>query len=329
MKIVVSESQIVRINEIFGRSLPEDTFASFIREQLKSIYKPKGKYGKAPNPDGNCKTNEGVIDVFPHSEKDKWSILNRFDTNSKVKSRIKEIYLEKTQNNTFSEFGFRNWIKDNRHDLFDEHGKYTQELVNLNMETIIKGDQNEEYAVKILKERFPNADIKRFCSGDIRDTKKGIDLLIKSGDKEYAVQVKPYQYVKSFISADGDTFFEVKSYLDSNKYSSRNVNIFMFVSSGEGKSILFSNNKNKITQMRGNIIRFYEPPLYNNFTESELTTRLKRQHNKSIETGKFFDQQSETLKNLYFRKEQIEKLIKKELLKIKRDERKGQIGGQV
>lgn len=326
MKIILNKDQFFRLNEAFGRSLLEDTFASFIREQLKSIYKPKGKYGKAPNPDGDCETNEGVINVFPHSDKDKWSILNRFDTNTKVKSKIKEIFLKENPNKTYSDFEFRNWIKTNKHDLFDEYGKYTQKLIDLNLTTILRGNQNEEYAVSVLKQKFPNAEIIRFCSGDIRDTKKGIDLLIKSGDKEYTVQVKPYQYVKSFISVDGDTFFEVKSYLDVNKYSSRNVNIFMFVSSDEKKSILFSNNKSKLTQMRGNIVRFYEPPLYNNFTETELTTKVKRQHNKSIETGKFFDQPSETLKNLYFRKEQIEKLIKKELTKIKRNERQnGQI----
>lgn len=322
MRIIINSQQFYRLNESFGRMRDEDSFANFIREQLKSIYNPKGKYGKAPNPDGNCETNDGVIDVFPHSEKDKWSILNRFDTNLKVKTKIKELYMSQNSDTTFNDVDFRNWISENKYDLFDENGKYTQSLIDLNMETIIKGNENEEYSVDVLKEKFPNVEIIRFCSGDIRDTKKGIDLLIKSGDKEYTVQVKPFQSVKSFISVDGDTFFEVKAYLDVNKYSSRNVNVFMFVSHQDQKYILFSNNKNKITQMRGNSIRFYEPPLYHNFTESELTTKVKRQYNKGLETSIFFDQPSETLKNLYFRKEQIEKLIKKELLKIKRDERK-------
>jgi hypothetical protein len=331
MKIVITESQIDLLNEFFGYRRNTDTFPSFIREQLKLIYGGTENWGSIDTE--YCKTNVGVLNVFPHSEHDKWSILNRFDTNSNVKKRMEEIFLKETGNKTVVNSEFTKWISDNRKALMgpisSDSGKYTPELVDLNEKNIKTGNENEEYSIEVLKQRFPNSEVERFCSGDIRDTKKGMDLLIKYGDKEITVQVKPFQHVKSFISQDGDTFFEVKSYLDTNKYSTRNVSIFMFVSTSENRYILFANNKNKISQMRGNIIRFYEPPLYSNFTEQDIPTKTKRQQTKSVETAKVFDQQSEILKNLYFRKEQIELLIQKELKKIEREERKNKRLGQV
>ena len=79
-----------------------------------------------------------------------------------------------------------------------------------------------------MKQRFPNSDIVRFCAGDIRDTKKGMDLMI---DRRIHVQVKPFMDIKSYIDEDGDTFFEVNAYMEPNKYSEKNVQIFFFVSS--------------------------------------------------------------------------------------------------
>ena len=58
------------------------------------IYEPLGLWGKAPNPNDNCQTDFGVINIFPHSENDKWSVLNRFDTNFKVKKKLEFLYAE-------------------------------------------------------------------------------------------------------------------------------------------------------------------------------------------------------------------------------------------
>jgi len=316
MRIVVNEKQYKILNESFKSN---NVFASFIREQLKSIYLPLGKYGKLPNPDDNCQTNDGVFDVFPHSEQDKWSILNRFDTNSKVRTKMENIFIEENPDTPMSYSALTKWIEDNKYDLLGPDGKYTQSLVDINQETITKGNENEEYAVEILKNKFPDYKIKRFCTGDIRDTKKGIDIAIEKGKKSYHVQVKPYISIHSYVEPDGDTFFEVKSYLNTNKYSDRNVHIFMFVSSYEDKFILFSNQKNKINQMRNNITRFYEPPLYKNF---DLKTELKEPNKKGVKSNEIFDQDNEILSNLYFRKKQIEKLIRQQLKKIKENDKK-------
>ena len=163
-------------------------------------------------------------------------------------------------------------------------------------------------AVDILKGRFPGNSIKRYCSGDIRDTKKGIDIVIESPDKDITLQVKPFIKVESYVEPDGDTFFEVKSYLDANKYSERNVNIFMFVNYETKEFILFKNKKTKIGQMRGNLTRFYEPPLYTNMN---FDSKQKRKYKNLAPTDSLFDVNTDTLKNLEFRKAQIEKMIEK------------------
>jgi hypothetical protein len=316
MKIIITENQIGLISERFGS---RDTFPAFIREMLKSIYKPMGLYGKAPNPNDDCETGEGVIGVFPHSELDEWSILNKFDTNYKVKTKIEQLYKEDNPEKPITDTELRDWIRNNKNELFGPNGKHTKELVGLNLVTIEKGNKTEQYAIEILKRIFPNATIKRFCAGDLRDTRKGIDISINVDGKILHIQVKPFEKVESMISPDGDTYYRVKAYVDTNKYSDRNVDIFMFVSFENSKYILFSNNKNKIAQMRNNYIRFYEQYLDTNI---EFTTKLNKPKNKSIETSKVFNKDQDVLKTLYLRKQQIEDLIKKELERLAKLEKK-------
>lgn len=282
-----------------------NTFPQFIRHQLEKIYKPLGMWGHAPNPNDDCITYLGVINIFPHSDEDVWSVLNRFDTNTKVKGKLNDFFL-KTNPLSTSEHDFRKWIEDNSDELFGPNGIYVEELVNLNMDTITSGNKNEMMAVDILKKRFPDKSIKRFCSGDIRDTKKGIDIVIVNSEKDITIQVKPFIKVESYVEPDGDTFFEVKSYLDSNRYSERNVNIFMFVNLELGEFILFKNKKTKIGQMRYNITRFYEPPLYTNMT---FVSKRKRNSKTLAPTDSLFNVDNDILNNLEFRKSQIEKMI--------------------
>jgi hypothetical protein len=284
-----------------------DNFPSFIRDQLKKVYNPLGMWGRAPNPTDDCITVVGVINIFPHSDEDVWSVLNRFDTNTKVKNKLIELFL-KTNPDKNNDQTFREWIDVNANDLFGPNGTHTEELVALNMTTVISGNNNEKMAVDILKGKFPNNNIKRYCSGDIRDTKKGIDIVIVTPDKDVTLQVKPLIKVDSYVEPDGDTFFEVKSYLESNKYSERNVNIFMFVNYETNEFILFKNKKTKIGQMRGNITRFYEPPLYTNMT---FQPKQKRKYKNLVSTDSLFDVNKDSLKNLEFRKSQIEKMIEK------------------
>jgi hypothetical protein len=271
-------------------------------------------WGQSPNPNDDCDTNVGVINIFPHSEQDVWSVLNRFDTNTKVKNRLKGLF-ELSGIDGRSDQDFRKWIEDNRDDLFGPNGTYSQELVDLNMTTIVSGNRNEEYAVNELRNKFPNTVIKRFCAGDKRDTRQGIDIVIEYPNKSINIQVKPFVKVDSYVELDGDTFFEVKSmFFEPNKYSERNVSTFMFVNVDEDKYILFKNNKTKIGQMRNHITRFYEPYLYTNINFEESK---QKKNSKSLDhINDAFDVKNNTLKNLEFRKNVIEKMIKKIKLEI-------------
>jgi hypothetical protein len=255
-----------RLNEMISEQNESNfDYPSFIRKTLKLIYEPLGLWGHAPNPNEDCETGLGVINIFPHSEQDAWSVLNRFDTNFKVKNRLKSLF-EQYSKTKGSEKDFYDWIERNKVLLFGPNGKYTQQLVDLNMETIILGNKNEEYAVKILQEKFPDVRIRRFCSGDVRDTKKGIDITVEHPSRSFNVQVKPYKNILFSEDPEGEDFYEVESNLKESKYSEKNVNVFMFVNSQLEEYILFRNKKSKITQIDDNIIRFFEKPVYTNMS---------------------------------------------------------------
>ena len=148
-----------------------------------------------------------------------------------------------------------------------------------------------------------------YFTKEFLETKKGIDITVEHPTGSFNVQVKPFISVNSFVEPDGDTFFEVKTYLDINKYSEKNVNVFMFVDVPKSEFILFKNKKNKIGQMANNIVRFYEPPLYTNMV---FDTKEKRKSKKFEPTNPIFGVETDVLKNLEFRKSQIDKLIQKQ-----------------
>jgi hypothetical protein len=240
-------------------------YPSFIRKKLKSIYEPLGLWGRAPNPNEDCETGFGVINIFPHSEQDVWSVLNRFDTNYKVEKKLKEWFNIASKNNGSQE-DFFYWIEKNKNNLFGPDSKYTKILVELNMETITSGNKNEEFAVSIIKDKFPNAKVRRFCSGDFRDTLKGIDINVQDGNYDFNIQVKPFTKFISSVSPDGKKFFDVQSKIKTQKYSERNVNRFMFVNLDLQEFIVFKNEKSKIDQIDYNLVRFYEKPTFTNLS---------------------------------------------------------------
>jgi P pilus assembly chaperone PapD len=82
----------------------------------------------------------------------------------------------------------------------------------------------------------------------------------------------------------------------------------MFVNSESEEFILFKNKKTKIGQMRNNITLFYEPPLYTNIT---FVNKQKRKSKTLTPTDTLFNVDNDTLRNLEFRKAQIEKMIEK------------------
>lgn len=313
MKITISESQYDLIIELYQKK--NDPIAEHIRFLLKKLYSPDN-WGRILDPDNNCETNYGVINVYPHLEgKDNWSILNRFDSNNKVRDRMKELFIQENPDTEISTNNFIDWITYNSERLFK--GELTQELIDINKDTIEKGFKNEDYAIKVIQDFFgQTAKVIRFCSGDIRDTKKGMDILVDVGGKKIVVQVKPFEKIESFIDVNGDTFYEVTSYLDPTKYSQKNVQVFFFVDYEKQKHISFENKKYSIRKWSYNKIRFYEDWLMTNISFKNSDTKIKKYRNSPIEDT-LFKVGERRLQNLEFRKKEIEKLIELEKEKLK------------
>ena len=313
MIITISESQYNRIIEAYQKKT--DPIAEHIRRCLKDVYsKIPGKWGVAPNPDGNCKTSEGVINVYEHEPGiDSWSILNRFDTNSLVRKKIIEWYKLESGGREPSPDDLMDWIEENKEKLFN--GEHTEELVQLNKSTIDKGNKNEEFAKNILRDFYgESSQIDRFCSGDIRDTRFGQDIAVTANGTKYYIQVKPFQKILSFVDKDGDTFYEVHSKnFSPSKYSERKVQVFLFVDEVNGNYMAFQNKRNKILT-RGSATSFYEPFLISNMT---LPTKMKRTLRPEL-GDELFKMGERRLQNLEFRKSEIEKLIALEKEKLKK-----------
>jgi len=319
LSILISESQLESIVELFVKK-PTDPISLLIRDLLKKVYQPLGKWGRIQNPENNCETGDGVIGVYPHIEgEDDWSILNRFDTNSKVRQRMREIFASQNPNfKVTDDEKFSKWLEDNANELFN--GKYTDELVELNRGTINKGNENEKFVIQVLQDYFgPSAEIKRFCSGDIRDTKKGMDISVNISGKVIYVQVKPFERIDSYVDAtEGETFFQVKAYFDHTKYSEKNVDIFFFVKGNE--YVAFQNERKKIKQTSPNVTNFYEPYLLSNVDFSQVPKPKlyrKTKQGKQDEVKKLFKTSQRKLQNLIFKKQALEDLIKAEMEKMK------------
>lgn len=303
-------------NQFFNKTLLEnnetipsfvkDKYDVFIRKTLESIYRKMApRYWGKINTD-TCQTNYGVINIFEHPG-ERWSILNRFDTNTKVKNKIEEIY----ESDDLSNDDFQTWIWKNRDDLFGPDGDYTQELVNVNLTTIESGIKREETAIKMLNNRFGEGTIiKRFCSGDIRDTLKGQDLLVETPKGIFTVQVKPYGSIKKYIDDEGSVYYEVKARgYNSTKYNPKDVQTIMFINDDD--FIVFSNSRSKIGNVSDGVTRFYEEPLYTNISFTKENKKNRSVTTKMVkDVFGYGDTQSE-IDRLELKKMAIDNLITK------------------
>lgn len=319
MKYVLLEKQFKVLEESWKKK-EDDPIASHIRKCLKDVYKPLGMWGSIQNPDNNCETGEGVIRAYPHlAGEDEWSILNRFDTNTKVRDRIKELFAAQNPGQEITTSNLMDFIENNKKQLFD--GDYTDELVELNRVTIESGNRNEKFAIDVLQKYFGNrAIIKRFCSGDYRDTRKGMDISVEIGGSSFHVQVKPFEEIKSYVDEDNaDTYFQLKTFYNPTKYSEKNVDIIFFVNFESQQYILFANNRSKIAAKSNNSVAFYEPYLLTNI---EFKTQYKKRKTSKVKQTKkdlvkdLFNANLRKIKDLEFKKAALEKLIQREKKKM-------------
>lgn len=241
-----------------------------------------------------CNTDIGILGgdyaEKKHGGTSQWSVINRFDTNGKVKKEIYNIWMEEDEGKT----DFKTWIKEHAYDLFSNEGMYLDRLAEINVGTIEIGKENEGYATSIIKQIYKlNPDeegityeIYEHCSGDINDRKKGQDIVLKiKGTETIYFQVKPFSNqnndIQYFDGGDRGNYFKVNSWSTNKKYKEKNVDVIVYVDRSEQKYIMFRNDHSKILTIgtsRKNIpyfIYYYEMPLKSNFQvplQKETTT---------------------------------------------------------
>ncbi len=191
------------------------------------------------------------------------------------------------------------------------NGEYTQSLVDINKQTILSGAKREESAIQMLNNRFGEGTIiKRFCSGDKRDTLKGQDLLVETPKGTFTVQVKPYGTIKKFIDDEGSIYYEVNARgYNSTKYSPKNVQTIVFVH--DDNFIVFSNSRSKIGNVSDGVTRFYEEPLYTNMVFDKENKKNRSTTTRMVkDVFNYGDKESE-IQRLELKKAAIDRLISK------------------
>lgn len=279
-----------------------------IRTLISSVY---SKCNNRKNPNGcigsikteDCITSEGVIGGR-YTEGDyggigNWSIINRFDTNSRVHDKILEIYQSEGVDKNL-----QLWVNRNAKNLFGDNGKYTQSLVDVNSKTIQAGRKNENFAKSKIIEVFnlkPEDEgitwfVYERCAGDTRDRKYGQDLDVKVDGVLYHYQVKPtlVNLVKKIDSERG-FYYKIPSFHKQTKYKEDKVDVIVYVDEPKGKFIMFRNDYSKIQTLASNQyngpkfdIFYYEEPMGSNIDfniekeKQNIIPKPKLERNKEI-----------------------------------------------
>jgi hypothetical protein len=256
-----------------------NTYQKTLRQLLQKIYSTKTDengepmYGESVK-DENCKTNRGVIHYRgvkygqDFSLRSDWSILNYFDTNSEVISKLLEIYANKTKTSlegkeeNFEDFKVRflNWLIANGEEILGPESIYLDDLEELNWSTLKRGIINEQNAINVLRQihNIEEGGLTEYCPGSIQDTRYGRDLKVNSEDLYY--QIKPLNgYVKS-STIEGFKYAVPTSSM--KKYNPNYVDRLMFINDNGSKYVIFENNDYEVVS-KGGLVLFKNEPLFN------------------------------------------------------------------
>ena len=256
-----------------------NTYQKTLRQLLQKIYSTKTDengepmYGESVK-DENCKTNRGVIHYRgvkygqDFSLRSDWSILNYFDTNSEVISKLLEIYANKTKTSlegkeeNFEDFKVRflNWLIANGEEILGPESIYLDNLEELNWSTLKRGIINEQNAINVLRQihNIEEGGLTEYCPGSIQDTRYGRDLKVNSEDLYY--QIKPLNgYVKSSTI---DEFKYAVPTSSMKKYNPNYVDRLMFINDNGSKYVIFENNDYEVVS-KGGLVLFKNQPLFN------------------------------------------------------------------
>jgi hypothetical protein len=313
LKDIITEAQ-------FG---PDYTMSSTIRPLLRKIYSgdgyqiPQGTQWSTvqtvyPEFSDVCQTKEGIIGpkelAHPGEEQYNWSIVNRFDTNSAVHNKIKEIHAQSgDKGNVYT------WVTNNAVDLFTPNGKYINDLVRENLRTYIRGEARERQAINILSDKLPNITLQKFCSGAKEDFSKGKDLIVTlPNGSSFSTQVKPFDTKMSrrWTDPEGTVYYKIKSTsYNPSQYKPKDVQVIMFVD--EEQFIIFANEKNRIVKDGRDYARFYEEPLITNFDFGIKKDTGSSQIKKVKQHFSYGTNKEKEIERLELKKREIEKLIEK------------------
>ena len=313
LKDIITEAQ-------FG---PDYTMSSTIRPLLRKIYSgdgyqiPQGTQWSTvqtvyPEFSDVCQTKEGIIGPkelsHPGEEQYNWSIVNRFDTNSAVHNKIKEIHAQSgDKGNVYT------WVTNNAVDLFTPNGKYINDLVRENLRTYMRGEARERQAINILSDKLPNITLQKFCSGAKEDFSKGKDLIVTlPNGSSFSTQVKPFDTKMSrrWTDPEGTVYYKIKSTsYNPSQYKPKDVQVIMFVD--EEQFIIFANEKNRIVKDGRDYARFYEEPLITNFDFGIKKDTGSSQIKKVKQHFSYGTNKEKEIERLELKKREIEKLIEK------------------
>ena len=255
-----------------------NNYQKVIKNIFREIYSNKiaengeSMYGESVQ-DENCRTNRGVINYrgIKYGENlslvSNWSILNYFDTNVEVISKLLEIFSNQTntslekQNLNFEEFKtkFLGWLSSNGEEILGPDSVYLDDLEKLNLSTIKTGIINEQNGIKILRKihNIEEGGITEYCPGSIQDTKFGRDLKVNEEDLYY--QIKPF--AGTLQPSKIEEFKYLVPTRSMKKYNPKYVDRLLFVNDKGNKYVIFENKDYEVSS-RGDYVLFKNDPLY-------------------------------------------------------------------
>lgn len=266
------ESKGMTMTDIVSRIKSERKFLSVVNIILDRIYSKlktedgEPMYGESVK-DDKCKTNRGVINFkglkygVNNSLVSNWSILNYFNTNSKVIGYLLKIYMKEngvtlqdfTNNFSKETKGFLDWLQINQNEYFGPESTHLDEMERLNLTTLTSGIEREQLAVRLLLKihNIGEEGITEYCPGSIEDTRYGRDLKINNEDLYY--QIKPL----NGVMRETEKGYEIPTH--SMKKYGNTVDRLMFISQ-KGNYYIFSNSDYEVSK-NGDFITFKNPPI--------------------------------------------------------------------
>ena len=246
------ETLLVKDDKVRNENLNVNTLKTkasgipqLILDVLKEVY--PNNWGKISEPD--CQTLEGVIDIFPAMEGERWSILNFFDTNPGVIRILVEKYQDENDEVTLE--GFKDFLRDNKEELFGKDSPILQSLVKRNLQSFERGWKTEAEVIDIVKRENPtltDEDISQYCLGSVEDRVSGVDFKVKG--KGY--QTKPASKMERLKNGG----VRVQTYGMRDWYQRKKEIDYILYSNG--KSIAVFPNKNYKVSNDGKTVTHYE-----------------------------------------------------------------------